>query len=117
MKKLVAIFIIIMGVVLPMQSTAQIFGKKAEARFQVEGVCGMCKDRIENAVDLKGVKFAEWNKETSELFIVYKPKHISLEQIHQTLADAGHDTEMMKATNEAYNKVNGCCRYRELEKH
>lgn len=106
-----------MGVVLPQQSTAQIFGKKVEARFQVEGVCGMCKDRIEGALDIKGVKFAEWDTKTGELFVVYKPKAISLIDIHTIIAEAGHDTEKIKATNEAYNSIHNCCRYREMEKH
>jgi hypothetical protein len=27
------------------------------------------------------------------------------------IANAGHDTEMHKATDEAYNKLPGCCKY------
>ena len=30
--------------------------------LNVRGNCGQCKERIESAVDVKGVKYAEWNK-------------------------------------------------------
>lgn len=91
--------------------------KKVETTFKVDGVCGMCKKRIETAMDIKGVSFAEWNKETSDLFVVYNPKKVSEDELHRLLNEAGHDTEKSKATNEQYNSINGCCRYREMEKH
>ena len=32
----------------------------AKANFRVDGVCGMCKERIENStIKLKGVKFSK----------------------------------------------------------
>ncbi len=86
-----------------------------ESKIMVKGVCGMCKERIETAVDVKGVKFAQWDRQSDTLLIVYKPEKISLDRIHELLAEAGHDTEQKKATDEAYRKVDGCCRYRELD--
>lgn len=88
-----------------------------EARFVVKGVCDMCKERIETTLDVKGVKYAEWNLVTDTLFVVYHPAKISLERIHELLANAGHDTELKKASDESYRKIDDCCRYRELEKH
>ena len=35
--------------------------------------------------------------------VVYKPKKISEERIQQLVADAGHDTDLYTATDEAYN--------------
>lgn len=82
-------------------------------KFKVDGVCGMCKERIESALDVKGVKYASWDKNTHICEVVFKTDKISEEKIHQLVAGVGHDTEKVKASSEAYNKVHGCCKYRE----
>ena len=50
--------------------------------FIVSGKCDMCKERIENALDIKGIKFADWNEETKickstfyKLYIQYSYNH------------------------------------------
>jgi copper chaperone CopZ len=91
---------------------AQKKSKVASAEFAVEGVCGMCKSRIENAALIKGVKMANWNQETGKIALIYKPSKVDLNTIHQALADAGHDTDKIKATDEAYKNMPGCCDYR-----
>ena len=91
--------------------------KKETTEFKVEGVCGMCKTRIESAMDTKGVKFAEWNKETKMLKVVYSPIKITIEDIYQKIADIGHDTEKVKAKTEVYSKLPGCCQYKTKETH
>lgn len=87
--------------------------KATETTIWVDGVCDMCKERIELAVDVKGVKFAEYDLKTKELKIVFNEKKISLKEIHELIAKAGHDTKEVKATDEAYANVHGCCKYRE----
>lgn len=95
--------------------------KKAteEISFEVSGVCKMCKSRIEDAaLYTSGVKFAEWNKETQMLKVAYKTKKVDEKTIHKSIAEAGHDTEKVKATDEAYAKLPGCCKYRDgIEVH
>lgn len=93
--------------------------KKAEAaEFEVSGVCDKCETRIEDAALIKGVKFAEWDKETQILKVIYKTKHADEKDIHEAVAEAGHDTEEVKATDENYNKLPECCAYRDgVEKH
>ena len=93
-----------------MLATAQ---KKAEIAFQVSGVCGMCEDRIERALDVPGVIMADWDVESKKLTIAYKTKKISEKAIHQLVADAGHDTDQIKATDEVYANIHGCCKYRD----
>lgn len=88
-----------------------------EAKLKVRGVCGMCKTRIEITLDVKGIKYANWDRMTDTLLVVYKPSKITLDRIHTLLAEAGHDTELLKASDAAYGKVDDCCRYRELDKH
>ena len=87
--------------------------KRAQIEFQVSGVCGMCKARIEKALDVPGVIMAEWEVETKKATVAYKTKVLSEEQIHQLIANVGHDTEKIKATDEAYANMHGCCKYRE----
>ena len=103
--------LILMALALSSASFAQ---KKAEIEFQVSGVCGMCETRIEKALDVPGVIMAEWDVETKKAKVAYKTKVISEEQIHQLIANVGHDTEKIKATDEAYANMHGCCKYREL---
>ncbi len=85
--------------------------------FRVEGVCSMCKDRIENAAYIKGVKKVEWNKETKMLTVVYNPSKVTVQKIGQSIAKAGHDNDYAKASTAEYNKVHDCCRYREIDSH
>ncbi len=92
--------------------------KVATIEFKVEGVCGMCKTRIENAATIKGVKLAEWDQESSMLRVIYKTKKTNEEAIQQAVADHGHDTDKVKAKDDAYAKLPGCCAYRDgVEKH
>jgi copper chaperone CopZ len=79
----------------------------------VYGNCGMCKSRIEAALDTKGVKSAEWNIQTKMLVISYVPEKISLEQIHELVASVGHDTDKKKAPDAVYKTLPGCCLFRE----
>ncbi|MEZ4721076.1 MAG: metal transporter [Flavobacteriales bacterium] len=83
----------------------------------VEGICGMCKTRIEDAAFGKGVKFAEWTNASSELVIVYRSDKTSLEEIEDRIAKAGHSTEHKKAEKADYESLPDCCRYEDLEKH
>jgi copper chaperone CopZ len=82
------------------------------ATFQVSGVCGMCKARIEGALDVKGVKFASWSSESQEVTVVYKPGQITEDALHARIAAVGHDTGKVKAKDEVYAKLPGCCKYR-----
>ena len=79
--------------------------------FHVDGVCNQCKVRIENAAYIKGVKHCDWNKETGMLEVIYNPDKVQLEQIHESIANAGHSTDLMPADEEAYSKLPRCCAY------
>ena len=46
--------------------------KNAKASFEVDGVCMMCKSRIEKAsLNTKGVKSAVWNVKSHELKLIF----------------------------------------------
>lgn len=95
------------------------FGQKkvVEDTIIVEGVCGMCKSRIEEAAFGKGVKFVEWINSTSELAIAYRSDKTSMEEIEARVAKAGHNTQNIKATKKDYESLPDCCKYEHKEKH
>jgi copper chaperone CopZ len=90
----------------------------SEVTFWVDGVCGMCEKRIESAlINSPGVKFADWDNQTSQVKVAYNSKKITEQKLHEILAGAGHDTQKVRAKDEDYAKVPGCCKYRTLDKH
>ncbi|WP_081979263.1 heavy-metal-associated domain-containing protein [Lacinutrix jangbogonensis] len=90
--------------------------KNERASLEVDGVCLMCKKRIEKAsLNTKGVKSAIWNVETHELKLIFDERKTNLETISKSIAEVGHDTKELKATEEAYNTVHPCCKYRDEE--
>ena len=90
--------------------------KNAKASMEVDGVCGMCKERIEKAaIRTKGVKSAVWNVDTHELKLIYDERKTDLKIISQKLAEVGHDTKEIKATDEQYASVHPCCKYRDKD--
>ncbi|MGN6647629.1 MAG: heavy-metal-associated domain-containing protein [Cytophaga sp.] len=81
--------------------------------FKVSGNCDMCKSRIESALKKNpGVQSAIWDVKTKTVTISYNPHAISVDQLHKIIADAGHDTDKIKATDTAYKALPGCCKYK-----
>lgn len=83
----------------------------------VSGNCSSCEHRIEKAAYIKGVKRAEWDKETKKLTVTYKPSKTSKEDILKSVAASGHDSEEFTADEDAYSKIPECCKYRTGECH
>jgi len=101
-------------------AVAQKKSKTSKETFMVDGVCKMCKDRIEKVAMLtKGVKFASYDIEKNELYCIFNNKKTSVTALKKAMAKAGHDTKEFKATEEDYLALDKCCYYRDetLEKH
>lgn len=110
MKRLFVITLVLFAV-----TTGIAQNKNARAVIEVDGICGMCKERIEKAaIRTKGVKSAVWDIQTHDLSLIYDERKTNLKEIQQNIADVGHDTKAIKATEEAYLSVHECCRYRDL---
>ncbi len=110
MKKLI--------IVLTVLITTTVFAqnKNARASMEVDGVCLMCKTRIEKAsLNTKGVKSAVWNVKTHELKLIFDERKTNLKTIQENILAVGHDTKEIKATDEAYATVHPCCRYRDRD--
>lgn len=92
--------------------SAQEKNKNAKYEVEVNGNCGMCKKRIEKAaLSVSGVKMANWDEATSNLLLHINEEKTSLKEVEDAVAKAGHDTKNVKATEEGYNKLHGCCKY------
>ncbi|MEM9142635.1 MAG: metal transporter [Bacteroidota bacterium] len=80
----------------------------------VDGKCEMCKARIEKAaLGEKGVKYALWDIPTRELSLILDERKTDPMKVKTAMAKVGHDTEELKASDDAYASVHPCCRYRE----
>jgi copper chaperone CopZ len=79
--------------------------------LEVWGNCGMCKKTIEKAAKSAGAKTANWDAELHQLIVSYKSDKTSNFKIQQAVAESGYDTQDVTASDEAYNKLHGCCKY------
>ena len=92
--------------------------KNKKMNFEVDGVCEMCKMRIEKAVlGVSGVKFASWDIPSHQLSLIVDERKTNSMVIKSALAQAGHDTKELKATQEAYDDIHPCCKYRDTDTH
>jgi outer membrane receptor for ferrienterochelin and colicin len=84
-----------------------------ELSIKVYGACGMCQERIEsNAKNIIGVNSASWDQDNNMLTISYMEGLFQENELHQKMASIGHDTDKVKASDEDYENLHGCCKYR-----
>ena len=108
MKTLKLFSILLLGISLATTSFAET--SKTE-KIKVSGECGMCKKKIETAAKTAGASFAEWNKDTKVLTVKYSTNSTNAAKIQEAIAGKGYDTPAVKATEEAYNSLDDCCKY------
>lgn len=83
------------------------------AMLGVQGLCELCKERIETAAKgVEGVSSAMWDIEKKELHLNFNPHQTNLDAISKAIAKAGHDTDRDKADQAAYDALPDCCKYR-----
>ena len=88
------------------------FSHDHKTEFKVYGACGMCEARIEKAAkSVDGVEAADWNRETKMLTIEYDSGKVNLDDVHKKIAEAGHDTDKVRAKDEVYKALPACCHY------
>ena len=81
-------------------------------KAKVYGNCGMCKDRIEAAVKSdKNVISANWGIDSKILTVKFNAKKTSKKSILKSIAEAGHDNQMFRASDKTYNDLESCCQY------
>ena len=85
---------------------------KKSTTFKVYGNCGMCKTKIEEAVNgTTGIYSATWDTKSKKMTVVYNPTKKTLSEIKQQIADVGYDSESHRAKKETYDGLHGCCKY------
>lgn len=77
----------------------------------VSGNCGMCKSKIEKAAKSTGVEDAKWDSDAKVITVKYNSSTTNAAKIQQAIAAVGYDTRDVKATDAAYDKLPGCCKY------
>ncbi|MFT4062817.1 MAG: heavy-metal-associated domain-containing protein [Edaphocola sp.] len=112
MKRIAGVLLLICNLISP--SFGQAAAKDiVTEKINVSGVCGECKKRIEEAAYVPGVKRAEWNVATKILTVTYRPSKTTLKNIEEHIAAVGHDAGEVKAKDQDYQKLPGCCAYKE----
>lgn len=109
MKNIVLMLILMVGFTSLAQEKKN---KNAKYDVEVNGNCEMCKKRIEKAAfSIAGVKMAQYHVDDKKLHVVLNEQKCSLLDVEKAIAKAGHDTKSVKATDEVYEKLHGCCQY------
>ncbi len=84
----------------------------SESSFMVYGKCAMCKARIEKIADsMEGIYDADWDVKSQILTVKIDNDVATLEELHDAIAKAGHDTERLRASDEVYENLPACCLY------
>lgn len=81
--------------------------------LSVKGNCEQCKERIENAADIKGVKKCTWSDKTQVATIIFDTTKTTDITIEKAIAKAGHETANQTANDKSYNQLPTCCKYKQ----
>jgi mercuric ion binding protein len=107
--------LLIVGVLL-MSISMSSQNKNAKAKFEVDGICGMCKVRIQKAaLKTKGVKSASWDVKTHMLSLIIDERKTDVKIVQKNIANVGHSTQEIECSLEAYNNLDACCKYNDAQ--
>lgn len=112
MKTAKSLSIILLVSLFSFSIAAQDKSQNKNESLKVQGLCSMCKTRIEKAAKIEGVESALWDSKTQLLTLNYNPSKTSADAVAKKVAGVGHDTEKYKAEDKVYNALPACCKYR-----
>lgn len=96
------------------QSKELVSSEGTHVMLNVQGLCEMCKERIEKAAkSVEGVKSAQWDLITKQLHMDLDLTKTSIDAVAKVIAKAGHDTDKFKANKATYEALPSCCKYRD----
>jgi mercuric ion binding protein len=115
MKKLILVLTLsIVGISVHAQDVKK--SKNKEVVLKTSGICEMCEKRIEKAAfSVKGVKSAAWYVDSQDIHLIFDENKCSKEDIAKAIANVGHDTSLVKASDKAYEELHGCCKYERVQ--
>jgi len=118
MKTIKGLLVIAIALTITSFANAQNYNYKLDGpftttkTFKVNGLCVMCKARIEKAVrNVPGVWTADWDVDSKTLLVKYNRVKVDPDKIQKLVAAVGHDTEKFKATDNVYAQLPDCCHY------
>lgn len=100
-----------LGLILITLCATKAFAQHTTETFSVSGNCGMCKKTIEKAAKSAGANKATWDADKQHITVTYNGKKTTRLKIQEAIAATGYDTEAVRASDEAYNQLHGCCKY------
>ena len=81
-----------------------------EVTIKTSAECGMCKDRIEKAVnDLSGIKYSNLDVDSKILTVKYDSDETNPDKIRKAVSLVGYDADDIKANKKAYKQLPKCC--------
>ena len=111
---LVALFMLsITNIIKAQDSKADMLTHTKNVKIKVYGECDMCQKRIERAASsVEGIKSASWDVDNKVLTLKYDIfKKEAVNNVQKKVMSIGHDTEMGRASEVAYNNLPSCCHY------
>lgn len=73
--------------------------------------CNSCGQNIYNKLKKnKGIKSVKVDIKANIIFVKYNQKNISLEEIENSISNAGFNANNTLAKQDAYNKLDNCCK-------
>ena len=73
--------------------------------------CPTCGKSLQsNLLDIKGVKMYELDDKKMTLTVYYNAQKTNAEQIREAISKIGYDADDIKASPEAYVKLDDCCK-------
>ncbi|MBL7704963.1 MAG: heavy-metal-associated domain-containing protein [Taibaiella sp.] len=74
--------------------------------------CSSCGQNINDKIrdTEKGIRKVKVDPKANTITVTYAPDKTNPEQIKKAIAAAGFDADEVKATADAYEKLDGCCK-------
>ncbi|MEO5945416.1 MAG: DUF3347 domain-containing protein [Chitinophagaceae bacterium] len=111
----IMIFLATAALLYGITAKAQINNARTET-VKIYGDCGMCETTIEKAGNKKKLYKTDWDADTKMASITYDSKKTNLDAVLKGIALSGYDNVKYLAPDEAYNKLQNCCKYKREEK-
>ncbi len=110
MKKINFLTMILAVIFVAFNLNAQDEKQYKEVNLKTTAQCGMCKDRLEKAINkMDGIIKTNLDLETKEMYVKYDPEEIELDDIKEKISRTGYNADEVKAKKRAYNKLPKCC--------
>lgn len=109
-SKVKSILVFILMMMLFAFSNKMTAQKSNTIEFHTSAQCGMCKERIEEAMNYeRGIQFVELNMDNMFLTVKYKTKVHTELTIKNIVAKLGYSAGEVRANEKAMNELPKCC--------